>query len=112
MFETVVPETVAPRSRKLFYETLPLSLALHAVAIGVVIVAGVFRSSLPDSERLSTDQLIADLTSRGQRARSIDTVDDIVSVIAAEHRAGDLVVLMSNGGFGGIHHKLLRALAA
>jgi UDP-N-acetylmuramate: L-alanyl-gamma-D-glutamyl-meso-diaminopimelate ligase len=34
-----------------------------------------------------------------------------VSVVVGEHRSGDLVVLMSNGGFGGIHQKLLRALA-
>ena len=47
MFETVVPETVAPRSRKLFYETLPLSLALHAVAIGVVVVAGIWDVAFP-----------------------------------------------------------------
>jgi UDP-N-acetylmuramate: L-alanyl-gamma-D-glutamyl-meso-diaminopimelate ligase len=39
-------------------------------------------------------------------------VDDIVRTIAAEHRPGDIVVLMSNGGFGGIHQKLLRALDA
>jgi len=36
--------------------------------------------------------------------------DDIVAGIAREHRPGDLVVLMSNGGFGGIHDKLLQAL--
>jgi len=47
MFETVVPETVAPRSRKLFYETLPLSLALHAVAVGVVVIAGVWDVAFP-----------------------------------------------------------------
>jgi UDP-N-acetylmuramate: L-alanyl-gamma-D-glutamyl-meso-diaminopimelate ligase len=76
-----------------------------------VVIAGVFRSSLPESERLSTEQLVADLTARGQRARHIDTVDQIVTTIAAEHRPGDVVVLMSNGGFGGIHQKLLRALA-
>jgi UDP-N-acetylmuramate: L-alanyl-gamma-D-glutamyl-meso-diaminopimelate ligase len=34
-----------------------------------------------------------------------------VSAVAREHRPGDLVVLMSNGGFGGIHQKLLGALA-
>ena len=37
-------------------------------------------------------------------------MEDIVAGIAREHRSGDLVVLMSNGGFGGIHQKLLRAL--
>ena len=77
-----------------------------------VIIAGVFRSSLPESERLSAEQLVSDLTTRGQRARSIETVDGIVAAVAAEHRAGDVVILMSNGGFGGIHQKLLRALAA
>jgi UDP-N-acetylmuramate: L-alanyl-gamma-D-glutamyl-meso-diaminopimelate ligase len=77
-----------------------------------VVIAGVFRSSLPESERLSTGQLISDLAARGQRARHIDTVDEIVSTIMAEHRPGDVVALMSNGGFGGIHQKLLRALGA
>ncbi len=77
-----------------------------------VVIAGVFRSSLPESERLSAEQLVADLSAKGQRARHIDTVDAIVNTIAAEHRPGDVVVLMSNGGFGGIHHKLLQALAA
>jgi UDP-N-acetylmuramate: L-alanyl-gamma-D-glutamyl-meso-diaminopimelate ligase len=77
-----------------------------------VVIAGVFRSSLPESERLSTGQLISDLAARGQRARHIDTVDQIVSTIVAEHRPGDVVALMSNGGFGGIHQKLLRALGA
>ncbi len=76
-----------------------------------VIVAGVFRSSLPDSERLSAEQLVEDLRARNQRARYIAAVDDIVSTVVSEHRRGDIVVLMSNGGFGGIHRKLLKALA-
>ena len=77
-----------------------------------VVIAGVFRSSLPESERLSADQLVADLTAGGQHARYIETVDDIISTIVAEHRAGDVVLLMSNGGFGGIHRRLLQALTA
>jgi UDP-N-acetylmuramate: L-alanyl-gamma-D-glutamyl-meso-diaminopimelate ligase len=76
-----------------------------------VIIAGVFRSSLPESERLSADQLVGDLAAQGQRARHIDTVDDIIAAIAAERRPGDVVVLMSNGGFGGIHRRLLQARA-
>jgi UDP-N-acetylmuramate: L-alanyl-gamma-D-glutamyl-meso-diaminopimelate ligase len=55
-------------------------------------------------------QLVRDLHARGLSAREADSIDDIVSGIAKEHREGDLVVLMSNGGFGGIHKKLLRAL--
>jgi UDP-N-acetylmuramate: L-alanyl-gamma-D-glutamyl-meso-diaminopimelate ligase len=76
-----------------------------------VIVAAVFRSSLPDSERLSAEQLVDDLRARRQSARYIAAVDDIVGTLVNEHRPGDIVVLMSNGGFGGIHRKLLKALA-
>ena len=77
-----------------------------------VIVAAVFRSSLPESERLSAEQLVADLEARGRRARHIPEIDDIIATVVNEHQEGDIVVLMSNGGFGGIHQKLLRALAA
>jgi UDP-N-acetylmuramate: L-alanyl-gamma-D-glutamyl-meso-diaminopimelate ligase len=76
-----------------------------------VIVAAVFRSSLPDSERLSAEQLVDDLRAREQHARHIAEVDDIIATIVNEHRNGDIVVLMSNGGFGGIHRKLLKALS-
>jgi UDP-N-acetylmuramate: L-alanyl-gamma-D-glutamyl-meso-diaminopimelate ligase len=76
-----------------------------------VIVAGVFRSSLPESERLSAEQLVDDLRSSGRHARYIPEVDDIIRTVVQDHRDGDVVVLMSNGGFGGIHRKLLQALA-
>ena len=77
-----------------------------------VVIAAVFRSSLPEPERLSPERLVAALQERGQRARYIAQVDDIVRTIVAERHRGDIVVLMSNGGFGGIHQKLLQALAA
>ena len=76
-----------------------------------VLIAPVFRSKLAEAERLSVAQLVRDLNGRGQSARETESIDDIVAAIAKEHRPGDLVVLMSNGGFGGIHQKLLRALA-
>jgi UDP-N-acetylmuramate: L-alanyl-gamma-D-glutamyl-meso-diaminopimelate ligase len=75
-----------------------------------VLIAPVFRSALPEPERLSVPQLVRDLNRRGLPARDADSLDDIVGAIVREHRSGDLVVLMSNGGFGGIHQKLLRAL--
>ena len=69
-----------------------------------------FRSKLPEAERLSVPQLVRDLEGRGRRARAPESLEAIVALVAAEHRAGDLVVVMSNGGFGGIHGKLLAAL--
>ena len=77
-----------------------------------VVIADVFRSSLPEDERLSTEQLVDDLRQAGQRARHIPHVDGIVSAIVEEAHEGDIVVMMSNGGFGGIHRKLLQALTA
>ena len=75
-----------------------------------VLIAPVFRSTLPDAERLSVPLLVRELTDRGQSAREADSIDDIIADIVRGHQPGDLVVLMSNGGFGGIHRKLLQAL--
>jgi UDP-N-acetylmuramate: L-alanyl-gamma-D-glutamyl-meso-diaminopimelate ligase len=76
-----------------------------------VVVASVFRSSLPPDERLSEDLLVSDLQKNGTAARHLPDVDTIVREVSKEARPGDLVVIMSNGGFGGIHRKLLEALA-
>jgi UDP-N-acetylmuramate: L-alanyl-gamma-D-glutamyl-meso-diaminopimelate ligase len=46
------------------------------------------------------------------RARFAATVDALVQGIAGEARAGDQVLVMSNGGFGGLHEKLLTELRA
>jgi len=76
------------------------------------VIAAVFRTSLPEDERLSPQQLVSDLASAGRRARYIPTVDGIVATLSADTREGDLVVCMSNGSFGGIHGKLLAAIRA
>jgi UDP-N-acetylmuramate: L-alanyl-gamma-D-glutamyl-meso-diaminopimelate ligase len=48
----------------------------------------------------------------GARAQVASEVDALARAIAAEARAGDQVLVMSNGGFGGLHGKLLAALGA
>jgi TonB family protein len=47
MFESVAPEAVAPRSRKLFYESLPMSIAAHAVIGVAVLIASVWEVTFP-----------------------------------------------------------------
>ena len=47
---------------------------------------------------------------RGRAAREAESLDGIIRTVMNEHRRGDLIVLMSNGGFGGIHQRLLQAL--
>ena len=75
-----------------------------------VILPAVFRSTLPDEERLSPEQLVSELKTKGVDARFIPQTDDIVTALARDTHAGDLVVIMSNGGFDDIHRKLLDAL--
>jgi UDP-N-acetylmuramate: L-alanyl-gamma-D-glutamyl-meso-diaminopimelate ligase len=48
----------------------------------------------------------------GQRARCEGELDALLDAIAADARTGDHVLIMSNGGFGGIHEKLLARLSA
>jgi UDP-N-acetylmuramate: L-alanyl-gamma-D-glutamyl-meso-diaminopimelate ligase len=76
-----------------------------------IILPDVFRASLPPDERLSVEDLVKAVDGGGRRARHVPTVDAIVTTVAAEAGPGDVVVIMSNGGFDGIHEKLLAALA-
>jgi UDP-N-acetylmuramate: L-alanyl-gamma-D-glutamyl-meso-diaminopimelate ligase len=77
-----------------------------------VILPAVFRSTLPEAERLSTEVLIEDLRTAGVDARYIPDTAEIVRTVAKDARSGDLVIVMSNGGFDDIHQKLLSALEA
>ena len=77
-----------------------------------VVFAPVFRSKLPEAERLSLPDLVEALHAQGRSARAAASLDEIVTTIVGGHRDGDLVVMMSNGGFGGIHRRLLDALAS
>jgi UDP-N-acetylmuramate: L-alanyl-gamma-D-glutamyl-meso-diaminopimelate ligase len=50
------------------------------------------------------------LAPMGERAQVADNIEALVALVAASARPGDHIVCMSNGGFGGIHLKLLQAL--
>jgi len=101
-----------PRSatscRRIFQDDFARAFA----AADRIVLPAVFRSTLPDDQRLSPEKLVADLKGSGKDARYIPKVDEIVATVAKEARDGDLVVVMSNGGFEGIHQKLLSALEA
>ncbi len=62
---------------------------------------------VPEGERMDVGRLSADI---GDRARSMPSVDAIVETLAGECEAGDVVLLMSNGAFGGIYRSLPAAL--
>jgi UDP-N-acetylmuramate: L-alanyl-gamma-D-glutamyl-meso-diaminopimelate ligase len=69
------------------------------------------REQIPEAERLSTEELVAVLARRGVAGETCEGPDDICALVEREAAAGDVVVLMSNGGFGGLAQKLVVALA-
>jgi len=76
-----------------------------------VILAGVFGAEkIPPGERLDPEGVVASLQADGREALYIEDVDRIVARLSGTARAGDLILIMSNGGFGGIQGKLARAL--
>jgi UDP-N-acetylmuramate: L-alanyl-gamma-D-glutamyl-meso-diaminopimelate ligase len=78
-----------------------------------IVLAEVFGADqIPEQERLDPARLIADLARRGRPARFLPGVDAIVEHLAAQTRREDVVAILSNGGFGGIHARLLAALEA
>jgi UDP-N-acetylmuramate: L-alanyl-gamma-D-glutamyl-meso-diaminopimelate ligase len=100
-----------PRSntlrRNVFEEALVESLALADRSV----LAGVFKSeAIPVAERLHPENVVAALRARGLESGVYADADAIVAAIAPELRAGDVVAILSNGGFGGIYEKLPKAI--
>ena len=69
-------------------------------------------AKVPESERIDAKKMAQDIAGAGTRARWMESPDAIVAALAKEARAGDVVLAMSNGAFGGLHDKLLKALGA
>jgi UDP-N-acetylmuramate: L-alanyl-gamma-D-glutamyl-meso-diaminopimelate ligase len=65
---------------------------------------------LEASLRLDVEQIVRDLKRQGVSAEWRDSADAIVASVVPQLEKGDKVVIMSNGGFDGIHGKLLGAL--
>lgn len=102
-----------PRSNTLRRNVLQNDLAQSLATADEVVVARVFRpEAIPESECLDLTAVIARINHSGKRARAIPDADAIVAQIGGELRPGDVVVILSNGGFGGIYEKLPRRLQA
>jgi len=96
-----------PRSNTMRRSVLQNDLARSLALADEVVVASVFKSeAIPEAERLDLGALGTAIQKHGRRARIVPTVDGIVQLVAPELRAGDVVAILSNGGFGGIYEKL------
>jgi len=102
-----------PRSntlrRNIFERELIESLSLA----DRIVLAGVFKgNSIPEHERLHPEQVVLALAEMGHEAALYAHADDIVDAIAPELAEGDVVAILSNGGFDGIYEKLPARLLA
>src|ERR1700687_3739209 len=105
-----------PRSNTLRRNVLQDELAKSLDLADEVVVANVFKSeAIPEAERLDLAAVAAQILKHGRRARMVPTVEGIVQLVAPELRAGDVVAILSNGGFGGIYEQFparVKALGA
>jgi len=102
-----------PRSNTMRRNVLQDALA-HSLALAdEVIVAAIFKSeAIPEAERLDLNRVIAEIQKHGKQARILADADAIVNAIAPDLHDGDVVAILSNGGFGGIYEKLPQRLRA
>jgi UDP-N-acetylmuramate: L-alanyl-gamma-D-glutamyl-meso-diaminopimelate ligase len=82
----------------------------------LALIAPIGRGEIPAAERLDVAAIVRTINELGGHAETVDSgppsVDALVARIVEEARPGDVVVLLSNGAFGGIHGRLVRAFEA
>jgi len=100
-----------PRSNTTRRNVFQAELAMSFANADAVVVSEVARlEQLPPEERLNPQKLMEQISSSGKTAAYLPDADAIVKYIGQHARGGDVVVVFSNGGFGGIHGKLLARL--
>jgi UDP-N-acetylmuramate: L-alanyl-gamma-D-glutamyl-meso-diaminopimelate ligase len=68
------------------------------------------QSKIQESDRFSSQKLVSDLKAQAKWARYFSDTDEIVECLDKQAKPGDVIVIMSNGGFDGIYQKLLDRL--
>lgn len=100
-----------PRSNTLRRNVFEAALVESLALADRVVLAAVFQSeAIPASERLHPEAVVAALEARGVPAALCADAPAIVAALIPELRAGDVVAILSNGGFGGIYELLPAAL--
>ena len=102
-----------PRSntsrRRIFEREFPQALS----GADRVIVAGLYQpEKIPEKDRLAVEEVVREINrlSDDSRALLIEKTNEIPACVAAEARSGDVILVMSNGGFDGVQEKILRLL--
>ncbi len=100
-----------PRSNTLRRRVLQKDLISSLSMADEVVITSIFKpEAVPENERLTTSSVVNGVKKNGKRARELADADAIVEAISPELQSGDVVAILSNGGFGGIYEKLPRKL--
>ena len=101
-----------PRSNTLRRNVFELDLVESLALADQVVLASVFKSeNIPTAERLHPEHVVAALNTRKIPSVLLADADAIVETLVPQLREGDVVAILSNGGFGGIYEKLPAAIA-
>jgi UDP-N-acetylmuramate: L-alanyl-gamma-D-glutamyl-meso-diaminopimelate ligase len=96
-----------PRSNTLRRKVLASELVDSLRLADRVILAGVYQQQrIPEGERLHPEEVVRALNTAGTPAQLCPDVDAIIEEIAPQLQSGDVVAILSNGGFDGIYEKL------
>jgi UDP-N-acetylmuramate: L-alanyl-gamma-D-glutamyl-meso-diaminopimelate ligase len=96
-----------PRSNTLRRKVLESELVESLRLADRVVLAGVYQQQrIPDAERLHPEDVVRALNSLGTKAELCPDADSIINAIAPQLESGDVVAILSNGGFDGIYDKL------
>jgi UDP-N-acetylmuramate: L-alanyl-gamma-D-glutamyl-meso-diaminopimelate ligase len=102
-----------PRSNTLRRKVLESDLVESLRLADHVVLAGVYQQQrIPDAERLHPEDVVRALNAAGTPAELHPGVDAIIDSLLPQLQSGDVVAILSNGGFDGIYEKLPRRLEA
>jgi len=100
-----------PRSNTTRRNVFQAELAASFADANAVVISEVARlEQISSAERLNPEQLMADLRAAGKEAAYLPDVHAIVAHLAQHAQGGEVICVFSNGGFDGIHGKLLARL--
>jgi len=96
-----------PRSNTLRRKVLAADLVQSLRFADRVVLAAVYQQErIPEAERLHAGEVVRSLNRDGTPAELLDNADSIVAAVAPQLASGDVVAILSNGGFDGIYDKL------
>lgn len=106
LFAVFEPRSATSR-RRIFQQDYIKALQQAEVAI---VAKPYDQSKIAEEDRFSTEELVEAIKAHGKSAYEGDNVDHIIELLTSQAQPGDVILIMSNGGFDGIYGKLLNAL--